>query len=222
MSVRLPDNTKRTTILGSTGSGKTRAGVWLLSTRDFNKRPWVIIDFKCDDFIADIPGLKEISITDKPPKKPGLYVARPHPDDQEAVDKFLELCWAQEDVGLFFDEGLMIGKNGRSRWMRALLTQGRSKHIPMIILSQKPVWIDTWVMSESDYLWTFRLNRPSDRDVVQEYMTTLMNKRLPPFYSYWYDVGSDRLSVFSPVPDDKSILSVFRKRLKTTKKVRVT
>jgi len=132
MTVRLPDSTKRTAVIGSTGSGKTRGGIWLLSSRDWDVRPWVIIDFKHDDFIARIPGLQEIRVTDAPPKRPGLYVVRPHPDDQAELDQFMYRCWDQENIGLFFDEGLMVGKNGRSRWMRALLTQGRSKHIPMI------------------------------------------------------------------------------------------
>jgi len=221
MAVRLPDSTKRTAVIGSTGSGKTRGGIWLLSSRDWDVRPWVIIDFKHDDFIARIPGLQEIRVTDAPPKKPGLYVVRPHPDDQAELDQFMYRCWDQENIGLFFDEGLMVGKNGRSRWMRALLTQGRSKHIPMIILTQKPVWIDTWIMSESDYLWTFRLNRPSDRNTVQEYMTAQMNERLAPYHSQWYDVASDTLTVFAPVPRDAAILATFRTRVQRLKRVRV-
>lgn len=222
MAVRLPDNTKRTVIIGSTGSGKTRGGIWLLSTRDFVTRPWVIVDFKCDDFIAQIPGLKEIPIDGKPPIRPGLYVVRPLPDDQEQVEAFLQACWEQENIGLFIDEGLMIGKNGRSRWMRALLTQGRSKHIPMIVLTQRPVWIDKFVLTESDYLWTFRLNNIDDRNTVQGQMSPVMAERLAPYHSYWYDVGSDELATFAPVPRDKDILSTFRKRVTRAQRVRVT
>jgi len=181
----------------------------------------VIVDFKRDKLIARIPGLVEIPVTAKPPTKPGLYVIRPLPDDQEELEKFLQACWWQEDVGVYIDEGLMIGKNGRSRWMRALLTQGRSKHIPMIILMQRPLWIDRFTLSEADFFAVFRLNDWRDVDAVAGLCNAPLNQRLDAFHCHWYDVGRDKATVFKPVPSDAAILSTFRSRIQRMKKVRV-
>lgn len=221
MSVRLPNSTQRTAVVGSTGSGKTTGAVWLLSKVYKPGSIWLIVDFKGDKLIARIPGLKEIRVTDNPPRKPGIYVVRPLPDDHAELDELLYKCWLQEDIGIYIDEGLMVGKNGRSRWMRALLTQGRSKHIPMIILTQRPVWCDKFILTESDFLWTFRLNNADDRNTVQGQVSASMEQRLAPYHSYWYDVASDRLSVFAPVPSDREILSAFQHKTKRPKRMRV-
>jgi DNA helicase HerA-like ATPase len=89
--ITLPRFDKRTAIIGSTGSGKTQLAVWLLSSRDFHKRPWIIFDFKGDELIEAI-GPREINVYGAPPKKPGLYVVRPIPGrDDKAVEDFLWL-----------------------------------------------------------------------------------------------------------------------------------
>ena len=218
----MPDNTKRTAVIGSTGSGKTTFAVWLLSIQNYTVQPWVIVDFKRDKLIAKIPGLVEIPVTAKPPTRPGVYVVRPFPDDQEELEKFLQACWWQEDIGIYIDEGLMVGKMGRSRWMRALLTQGRSKHIPMIILMQRPLWIDRFVLSESDFFAVFRLNDGRDVDTVSGLCRAPLNERLAEYSCHWYDVGSDKATVFLPVPSERDIMKTFATRLRSMKRVRVT
>ena len=93
MSVRLPKYDDRTAVIGSTGSGKTQFAVWLLSTRDFDARPWIIFDFKGDSLISEI-GATEISVFGGVPKKPGLYVVRPIPElhDEQVKDFFWKIC----------------------------------------------------------------------------------------------------------------------------------
>ena len=153
--VKLPTPDKRTSVIGSTGSGKTQFAVWLLSSRDFHIRPWVIFDFKGDKLIADL-GAIELSVHSNPPKNPGLYIVRPLPGDEVAVSAFLQKCWAQEYIGIYIDEGYMLPK--LDRWFRACLTQGRSKLIEMIILSQRPVWMDKYVFTEANYFAVFKLS----------------------------------------------------------------
>jgi hypothetical protein len=58
--------------------------------------------------------------------------------------------WAQENTGIYIDEGYMLGV--RNPALNACLTQGRSKRIEMMILSQRPVWMSKFVFSESNYL----------------------------------------------------------------------
>lgn len=214
MSVRLPSADKRLAIVGSTGSGKTQAGIWHLSNQDWadnrRGRPWVIFDFKGDDLIARLP-LEEIDVRKAPPKKPGLYVTRPIPQrDDDYATEMLWKIWAQEETGIYIDEGYMFGN--RNPALNACLTQGRSKRIQMIVLSQRPAWMSRFVFSEADFFQIFRLNDRRDYDTIQAMISVDIRKRLPPFYSHWYDVGADAGAVFSPVPGRASLVSTFRTR----------
>lgn len=212
--LKLPSDTQRSTVIGKTGSGKTIAALWQLSQRSFDRIPWIIFDFKRDDNIAQIPYLTEIDISDDPPEYAGLYVVRPLPDDNDAVEQFMWNCWAQKYTGLYFDEGYMIGN--RNKAFRAILTQGRSLRLPLITLSQRPLWMDRFVFSEADMFQVFYLNDKDDRNVVKRYIPDdhiNLDKRLPEHYSFWYDVGQDYATVLKPVPPLPELLKTFEKRL---------
>lgn len=210
MPIKLPRSDNRTAVIGSTGSGKTQFSVWLLSHRDFNIRPWIIWDFKGDELLGDL-GAKEISLNFGPPKEPGLYIIRPLPGDDYLISNFLMKCWQQENIGLYFDEGYMVPKN--DRWFRACLTQGRAKHIEMIVCSQRPVFLDKFVWTESNFFAVFNLTNSEDRKKVGEYMDGTRGKLLPQYHSLWYHVGGQASSILGPVPDSDTLISIFEKRL---------
>lgn len=217
MTFRMPDDTSRTTVIGKTGSGKTQASIWHLGQRSITTRPWVLLDFKRDELIADLPKLEEIGLNDKAPRHPGLYVVRPNPDQHEAVDEFLWRIWARENTGLYLDEGYMVPT--RSAALQALLTQGRSKHIPMIICTQRPVWLTRFAFSEADYLQLFKVTDSRDLATVKSFMPLPVEKRLPTYHSWWWDNGREYKSILKPVPDRDTILTVYHKRLVRPKKV---
>lgn len=213
------DDSQREVIIGRTGSGKTIYGLWRLSYRSFDQMPWIIFDYKGDKAIREIDA-EEIDFRHAPPKRPGLYVARPLPKiDDEQVNGFLWKIWRQGRVGLYFDEGYMIPAKGA---LEGIMTQGRSLEVPTITLVQRPVWIEKFVFSEADYYTVFNLNRKIDRLKVREEVTDRIpaNYRLPSFNSYYYDVGQDTLMRFQPVPDRDVILQQFENRLHSGRKKR--
>lgn len=217
MTITLPRFDKRTAIIGSTGSGKTQLAVWLLSSRDFNKRPWIIFDFKGDELIEAI-GPREINVYGGVPKAPGLYVVRPIPGrDDKAVEQFLWNCWAKENVGIYVDEGYMLGN--RNPAFRACLTQGRSKRIEMMVLSQRPVWLDKFAFSESNYFAVMNLTLADDRKYVSSYIGGEQINLLPKFHSLWYDCDGQIGTRLTPVPGKDELLERFEQRLSRNVKV---
>lgn len=182
--------------------------------------PWVVLNFKGDELINEIGEEfgKFIDITDAPPKKPGLYVANVLAESDDEMEKFFKLMWEKGKIGLYVDEGYMI-KN-RSKYFRSLLTQGRSLKIPIITLSQKPVYVDRFVFSEADFHQIFFLSDDRDEDVAREFapykrMTGFTTKELPEFYSFYHDVKKRSVNILSPVPDRGTILALFKERAGT-------
>jgi len=212
MSVKLPTGDNRTVVIGSTGSGKTQFSVWLLSTRDFYRRPWVIFDFKGDKLLEEI-GAKEIPLTYYP-KEPGLYIYRPLPGDDDLVNQFFYRAWATENIGVYIDEGYMLPKfTNHFKWFRACLTQGRSKHIEMIVCSQRPVFLDKFVFTESNFFAIFNMNYAEDRKHVSAYLDNRKPGLLPKYHCLWYDVGEQKSTAFSPVPPAQTLVNTFAKKL---------
>lgn len=217
--LKMPDDGHRHAIFGMTGMGKTVFGLWHLSRRSYDVKPWIIIDFKRDDVIAQIPRLEEISIHDRIPSRPGLYVVRPEPADADDghVTEFFYRVWRKENTGLFIDEGYMIKQNDRG--LRAVLTQGRSKRIPVIALSQRPAWVSPFILSESEFKSIFFLQTPADIDRVREWLphANEHGKRvnpstLAPHNSYWYCLTTREIRTFGPCPDEGEVLDIFDAR----------
>jgi hypothetical protein len=220
MTFQLPNETQRAVIIGKTGSGKTQAAAWMLSQKTFDRRPFFIIDFKLDDLLNDIPSLQHIKLGEKLPKKPGLYAVHPTPGEEDAVEEFLWSIWRKGNAGLFIDETYLINKNSPA--FRALLTQGRSKRIPMLMCTQRPVDVSRFCFSESEYVYLMGLNDQRDYKTVREFVPERVantSKRfdvsvpLPPFHGYYFDGTKTHGYVMKPVPPREKILDIFHEKL---------
>jgi len=214
-AVRIPDDTERHVIVGTTGSGKSVFGAWQLSQRSFDQMPWLIVDFKREPLFEKIPRLEEIRVDGAAPKHRGLYVTRPTVNDIEGgqVTGMFFRIWERENTGILIDEGYMIPRLDKG--LRTLLTQGRSKHIPMINLSQKPSWISPFLLSESEVKTVFYLEHPYDIEKVREHMRfpAFANPlNLPDHHSYWYSRKGREFHYLAPCPAEAEILDIFDRR----------
>lgn len=209
--VTLPGSRDRIAILGRTGSGKTHFAAWLLSQSDWPSRPWIVVDYKGDELIDALP-VHELELdVKKIPSKGGLYRVRPRgPVDDDAVEALLWKIWRRKNVGLYIDEGHMLPDAGA---LQSILTQGRSKRIQTILLSQRPSWVNRFAFSEADYVAAFQLNDKRDRSTISSFMPIDLGARpLPKRHCWYYDIARDRLVLMRPVPDQVAILDRFYKR----------
>lgn len=205
--MQLPSPDNRTAVIGSTGSGKTQFAVWLLSTRDWLVRPWIIIDYKRDRLINSI-GATVIDVRGPVPMRPGIYIVQPTPEiDDDAITSFLWKVWAQEYCGVYIDEGYMIG--ARNPALNALLTQGRSKMIEMIVLAQRPVWASKFVFSEANNFAILNLTVSDDRKYIANYLGGKVPELLPKYHAMWYQADNQKATILRPVPGQKELIGRF-------------
>jgi DNA helicase HerA-like ATPase len=213
-----------TAILGTTGSGKSTLGAWLLSKAPFHLKPAFIIDFKHEEIFQKCLRIREIGIHESLPSHAGLYVVRPRPDEAfradggPDVEKWLEKLWRNGNAWLFIDEGYLMPDKA---WLRNVLAQGRSLGITVVTCSQRPVDVPLSIFTEATYISIFHLNFKKDKQRVEEYtIEGLSESRLPDYHSYWYDRSQHKATdpkpyvVLSPVPGAEQIVEVIDSRLR--------
>jgi hypothetical protein len=209
MPVTFPNDTQRLMIVGATGSGKTQAAQWHLSNRSIDEIPWVIYNTKSDASIDSIPWAQEIEIGQLP-RDPGVYIVKPLPHEQDALEAHQWGVWNKGSMGVYVDEGYAMGNKNDA--FRALLTQGRSRRIPMIVLSQRPVWLDRFAFTEAEFYQVFRLQHAKDRAAMEDLIPADLGS-VPQYHSTYYDAVGHKLYRFAPVPRIEIIHATFERRL---------
>jgi|HubBroStandDraft_4_1064222.scaffolds.fasta_scaffold01290_3 hypothetical protein len=213
-----------TAILGTTGSGKSTLGAWLLSRAPFHLKPAFIIDFKHEEIFQKCLRIREIALHETLPKHPGLYVVRPRPDEAwkadgtPDVENWLERLWNAGTAWLYIDEGYLMPDKA---WLRNVLAQGRSLGITVVATSQRPVDVPLSIFTEATYFSSFHLNYKKDKQRVDEYtLEGVTDIALPPFHSIWYDRAQHKSGdpkpyvTLAPVPDADTIIEAIDSRLR--------
>lgn len=223
----LPRNDEHVAIVGQNGSGKTQAGAWLLSRKNLRDETWIILDYKEEEIFQKLQNVRDIGFTDKIPRDPGLYVLHArYGDDDDATEAWLHDVYDASNTGVFVDEGYMLPQYHKGAYA-GILTQGRSRRIPTITLTQRPVRVNPLVFSESKHIVVFDLNRKRDMQTIEEntgdgFMTWTppeYPEGLPEFHARWYASRLARKTpsggrfVLKPVPREAEIIAAIDKQL---------
>lgn len=210
-TIRLPKDSQHIIIIGRNGTGKTHAAVWHLAKSNFDVVPRVVFDFKGDELINEIDRAEHIDLSEVP-RHPGIYIVHPTPFDidEGLVEGYFWKMYERESIGGYIDESYMVGN---SPAFRTLLTQGRSKKIPLICLTQRPSWVTRFLFSEASYFQVFDLNDRRDKKTIESFVPVNLDARLPEYHSYYYEVHRDKLTPLRPVPDKETILEEIETKL---------
>lgn len=223
MAFRWPATSHRTLLLGSTGTGKSVRGFHVLANQPITQMPYIVFDYKNEELLNNIYHAKQIDFSDNP-REPGVYILKAVvTEDDLRIENFLKRVHARGKTGLFFDEGFMLPHKPPFRALNAIYTQGRSKHIPTITLSQRPTWLSRFAYSEADHIGYMRLNDRRDRKTIAEFTpdTAMWNLDIhpAPYHTKWYDVGQNESYTLLPAPRPDDILQLFDDRLRSKKRV---
>jgi hypothetical protein len=214
---RLPRANDRIAIVGRNGTGKTTMAVWLLSHADYDRKPHLIVDYKGEVLFRDLQkiapdGITEISVTGNMPTKKGLYIVRPVPSiDDEAIERMLWKVWENQRTGVYVDECHLLPSNDA---LKACLVTGRSRQIPMTIISQRPVWVPREAFSEANHHIAFDISRRDDRKTAGEFMMREGDPipRWPNYHSMWHDVERNQRYHMLPPPVGRESVRLIAER----------
>ena len=220
---RLPNGDEHHAIVGRNGTGKSQFGACCLSKRDLRNSINVVMDYKREILFNSIPRIREIGFNEIPDKN-GLYIIHGVPErDDDDMENWLWKVLDRENVGLFVDEGYMLPYDAKSRAFKGILTQGRSKRIPVITLSQRPVEISRFVFSEASHVSLFDLNDERDEKTVKAFTPKgfvdwvpeefSSAGKLPKYFSRWYNIKDDSKFIVQPAPEADEIISAIDAQL---------
>jgi hypothetical protein len=178
--------------------------------------PWVIANFKDDELLNRLPATQLDSLDLPKPKymRSGLWMVRPDVDDYDGTEAMMTDLWRRTHVGLYVDEALPLSQP-RHPALRRILTQGRSRRIPVIACSQRPVDLDRYLFSESEFMSVMDLTDDRETERIRDMTGVQLDmSKLPQFHSYYLDRLNKRLSILTPVPEYEAILDTFDSRMK--------
>jgi DNA helicase HerA-like ATPase len=203
MQIRLPSPDQHFAMAGMTGSGKTVAGLEMLSLCDHDGIATVIIDHKREDYIMRLQA-EPLHVNSLVLPDSGIHVVKAglKPEDKETLEGLLQRIWNKKNTRIYVDEGHLLGM---SHALRQIMVTGRSRRVSVFWTSQKAAWIDPFIWSQASFYRCFRLQTPQDVKRFNENFP-IKWKPLDEYMSYYYDLSLNKVHVLKPaVAPEESI-----------------
>lgn len=155
-------------VAGDTGTGKSYLISKIIELRNFV----VFFRVKPDDIV--LPGFRKVrhaSAMDDGTGNHRILLDPKYPDQMREGYEMLERAWEQGGWTIVIDEEWYTEKRLKlGEMVERLLTQGRSKHISVVVGMQRPAQISRFVLSQATHGFFFRLEG-RDMQIVKESMT---------------------------------------------------
>ena len=171
--------TNRVALCGKTGSGKTFLVRALLST----VQRVVVADPKGT---LTSWGLTDWNGNPKALKQDMYRLRIPAPLDGD-WEPYCAAIYQQGDVLLYIDEMYGVVPPGKRLppYLNALYTRGRELGIGVWAATQRPAWVPLVMLSEAEWIVTFRLQLESDRQRIAAIVGEKVLARVPDKYGFW-------------------------------------
>ncbi|EJL42509.1 hypothetical protein PMI08_03160 [Brevibacillus sp. CF112] len=190
----IPD-TQHVAVCGRTGSGKTELLYAYVSGYDYvavldTKLEFTFGGYVLKDEIAVVDRLDRLDEYEEPKI---IYRPRLTEMKMEYYDQFYWWCYYRENTVCVTDEVMSVAPNPSviPEGLKAVMTRGRSKHVPHWGATQRPSGIPQLILSEASHFFVYDLNLPQDRKKLMEItgapqLWERPNSGKSGKYNFWY------------------------------------
>ena len=171
-----PNATDRAVFIGQTGSGKstlarrllrTRYNVWVLDVNSLLDWHLPDKDYPEGEYLR-VSTIKQLLQYQEYPK----LILQPSVEDSEdfeLFDKFFKTVYLLGDMTVYVDEAYAVTKRQViPTYYRACLTRGRTLNIETWTSTQRPAEIPSFILSESENTYCFKLKYPADLERMEK------------------------------------------------------
>lgn len=212
----VPARGERALLVGQTGSGKSQLALWILERME--NSPIILYDTKSEKLLETLPRSRVVtshagvhqSVNDPTIDYIIFRIAPAVRADSDALDALLFYHYQNfRGVDAYIDELFAFSHNGRAgAGLLSLLTEGRSLGITLLMGVQKPRYMSSFTISETQKYYVFFLADENDKKRIAEFIPGFRDLPAPPefaFYYYRIRQPSARLAgPISPDPIDKT------------------
>lgn len=190
-------------IAGQNGSGKS-----VLASAIANRWDRVLVYDPKVDPVAELPN-STIAYGERAALAalPGRVIYRPTPSESSnpgiVMGRLCRAVYLAGGHGIVIHELADFGASDRELdpWIATAIRAGRSRRVPMIMVTQRPVNVPRLAKSESAHLAAFHLIDPDDRATMAGFMGQKV--RLEPVgrdFTFWYRGPDLELRRMAPLP----------------------
>lgn len=136
-------------------------------------------------------------------KTKNFFIHIKPPDPMEAdVNHFCKAVFSVGNMTVVFDEVGEFCYPRAAKWHRQLMRQGRARGIGCWNLSQRPAYIDMYLISEAEHKVIFQLTTQKDRERISGMIDVdkdTLKSQLRKLYHFYYDHTNKGCMFCSPI-----------------------